>query len=138
MLREGEAPVTIRMLSDNVLIRIEPPPDTTASGIAIVHTRAPGVREHREAVVIAVGPGHYPGCKSCGGAKPTFIPTTLRAGDRIVVDAMAGNKWDWDVSTVRHNEKAEFDSMLGERGDYRVIRESEAHCVLDDEAKAAE
>ena len=130
--------MTIRMLSDNALIRLDPPPSETASGIQLVHTRAPGVREHREAVVIAVGPGHHPGCKSCGGQKPTFIPTTLRPGDRIVVDATAGNKWDWDVSSIRHNEKADFDSMLGERADFRVIREAEAHCILEDEAKAAE
>lgn len=126
------------MLSDNILIRIEPPPSETASGIAIVHTRAPGVREHREAVVIAVGPGHYPGCKSCGGAKPTFIPTTLRAGDRIVVDAMAGQSYDFDVSAVRSREKTEFDELGGERALFRVIREGEALAVLSEDAQAAE
>jgi hypothetical protein len=39
---------------------------------------------------------------------------------------------------VRQNERAEFDKMLGERGDYRVIREAEALCILEDEARAAE
>lgn len=127
----------IRMLSDNVLIRLDPPPSETASGIALVHTRAPGAKEHREAVVYAVGPGHYPGCKSCGGAKPVFIPTTLVAGDRVIVDAVAGNRWDLDVSALRQNEKADFDSLLGERADWRVIREEEALCVVT-EAQAAE
>lgn len=130
--------MTVRMLSDNILVRLEPPPSETASGIALVHTRAPGVKEHRDAVVIAAGPGHHPGCKSCGGQKPAFIPMTLRPGDRIVVEATAGHRYEWDVSGIRHNEKADFDSMLGERGDYRVIRIDEALAVYEDEAKAAE
>ena len=127
----------LRMIADNALIQLEPPPSETASGIAIVHSRAPGAREHRTARVIAVGPGHSPGCKSCGGVKSAFIPTTLVAGDRILVDAMSGQKWDFDVSAVRQHECAEFDSVLGERGDFRVIREAEALAVLDDEQAVA-
>jgi co-chaperonin GroES (HSP10) len=121
----------IRMLSDNILIRLEPQPTETASGIALVHTRKAGAKEHRTAEVIAVGPGHYPGCKSCGGAKPTFIPTTLVAGDRIVVDAVCGQPWDFDVSAVRQNERAEFDSLFGEKSEWPLA-------LLADESKAAE
>ena len=126
------------MLADNALIRLDPPPSETASGIAIVHTRAPGVREHREAIVIAVGPGHHPGCKSCGGQKPTFIPTTLKPGDRIVVDATAGQRWDFDVSATRSRDATEFDAFDGDRAQWRVIREAEAHCVIESDAQAAE
>jgi len=128
----------LRMLSDNCLIALEPPPNETASGIAIVHSRAPGAKEHRTARVLSVGPGHYPGCKSCGGERGTFVPTSLVAGDRIMVDAMCGNRYDFDVSAVRQNERAEFDAMLGERGEFRVIREAEALCVVAEEAQAAE
>lgn len=128
----------IRMISDNVLIVLEPEAQVTKSGIAIVHTRSPGAREHRTARVLAVGPGHYPGCKHCGGARDAFIPTTLVAGDRIIVDATCGNKWDFDVSSVRQNDHPEFDSMLGERGNFRVIRESEALGILENESVAAE
>ena len=128
----------IRMLADNVLLALEPPPSETKSGLSIVHTRAPGGREHRTARVLSVGPGHYPGCKSCGGVKHAFIPTTLVAGDRVIVDAMCGNKWDFDVSATRQNDHPEFDSVLGERGEFRVIREAEALGILDEEAAAAE
>ena len=126
------------MLSDNVLVVLEPEATETKSGIAIVHTRAPGAKEYRTARVLSVGPGHHPGCKSCGGQKATFIPTTLVAGDRVLVTATCGNKWDFDVSSVRQNDHPEFDSMLGERGEFRVIRESEALAVLAEEAAAAE
>ena len=128
----------IRMLEDNVLIVLEPAPTETASGIAMVHTRAPGAKEHRTARVLSVGPGHHPGCKSCGGQRSTFIPTTLAPGDRVLVTATCGHKYDFDVSSVRQNLGAEFDSMLGERGDHRVIREAEALAVLEDEQVAAE
>jgi co-chaperonin GroES (HSP10) len=130
--------VSIRCLADNALILLEPKPTETASGIQLVHMKGPGAREHRTAKVIAVGPGHHPGCKSCGGSRSTFIPTTLKPGDRIVVDALCGNKWNMDVSSVRQNERTDFDSMLGERGDYRVIREAEALCLVEDESQAAE
>lgn len=126
------------MLEDNILVVLEPEPTETASGIAIVHTRAPGAKEHRVARVLAVGPGHYPGCKSCGGQRSTFVPTSLVAGDRILVTATCGAKWDFDVSSVRQNEHPEFDSILGERGNFRVIREAEALAVLSEEARAAE
>jgi co-chaperonin GroES (HSP10) len=128
----------LRVIQDNVLVLLEPKPTETVSGIQLVHMKGPGAREHRTAKVIAVGPGHHPGCKACGGVKPTFIPTTLKPGDRIVVDALCGNKWNMDVSSVRQNERTDFDSMLGERGDWRVIREGEALAVLEDEARAAE
>ena len=122
----------IRMVADNVLIVLEPTPTETASGIAMVHTRAPGAKEHRTARVLSVGPGHHPGCKSCGGQRSAFIPTTLAAGDRVLVTATCGHKYDFDVSSVRQNLGAEFDSMLGERGDHRVIREAEALALLED------
>jgi len=131
-LREVET-TPLRMLSDNVLIVLEPPPKETKSGIAIVHNRPAGAREHRTARVLAVGPGHYSGCKSCGGERTHLIPTELKPGDRVVVDAMCGNKWDFDVSSVRSNPNPQFDSMLGERGDFRVIREAEALAVITEE-----
>ena len=130
--------MSVRMTQDNCLIVLEPAPTETASGIAMVHTRAPGAKEHRTARVLSVGPGHHPGCKSCGGQRSAFIPTTLVAGDRILVSATCGHKWDMDVSAVRQNEHSDFDNILGERGEFRIIREAEAHAVLTDEQVAAE
>lgn len=128
----------IKLLQDNVLVLLEPKPTETASGIQLVNIKGPGAREHRTAKVIAVGPGHYPGCKACGGTRGNFIPTTLQPGDRVIVDAQCGSKWDLDVSSVRHNDRADFDELLGERGEHRVIREAEALGILEDEAQAAE
>lgn len=127
----------IRMLADNALIALEPLPKETASGIALPDRKAK-TNEHRFARVLSVGPGHSPGCKVCSGVKSVFIPTTLRVGDRIIVGALSGNRWDLDVSSVRQNERADFDALLGERGEYRVIREAECLAVIDEEAKAAE
>lgn len=128
--------VTLRMVQDNVLILMDPPESKTASGLHIVHTRAPGAREHRTATVYAVGSGHHDGCKACGGPRGAFIPTQLKPGDRIIVDAVAGQKYDLDVSAVRTRPKTEFEEIAGQRGDWRVIRESEALCVIEEEQAA--
>lgn len=122
----------LRMLSDNVLIALEPPPKETASGIALVQSRKAGAREHRTARVLAVGPGHYSGCKACGGERKHFIPTELKAGDRVVVDAMCGQNYALDLSAPRHHSQPnELGSFGGERGEYRIIREGEVLAVLD-------
>lgn len=126
--------MNIRPLADNVVVRMEDPPKETASGIHIVHNRKAGAREHRTAVVLAVGPGHYDGCKACGGVRSHFTPTTVKVGDRVVLDAMAGQNYDLDVSVTRRNLAPQFQELLGERGEFRIVREGEIHAVLEDEA----
>jgi co-chaperonin GroES (HSP10) len=122
----------IRCYADNCLIELEPLETVSASGLALVHTRAPGAREHRFARVIASGPGYYTRL----GA---LVPNTVQPGDRVVVDALAGDrmKYDWDISAPRQNKQPELDHLLGERGAFRVVREQEILCVVE-QAEAAE
>lgn len=121
----------MRCYADNVLIEIEPLETVSASGLALVHTRAPGAREHRFARVIASGPGYKRPC--CGA----FVPNETRPGDRVIVDALAGQKWDMDISKPRQGI-GDLDHLLGERGAFRVVREDEVLAIVEDEAVAAE
>lgn len=133
----------IRMTSDNVLIQLEEPPKQTASGIQLVHDRKPGARETRIARVLASGPGHYRQIRKKLGEESytvdgPFIPNETRAGDRVLVDAMAGQHYALDVSIPRHNKPTGFDEWLGARGEFRIIREDEVLCAIDEESEAAE
>lgn len=130
----------IRPLQDNVLLRLLPAPTRTASGVELLRMKGPTAKEHREAEVLAVGPGHYPGCAKCGGERGTFIPTSVRVGQRVVVDALCGQNWTaLDVSVPRHNERADVGAIDGERGEFRVVREAEILCVIEEaDAVAAE
>ena len=118
----------MRPYADNVLLRIEPPASETASGIALVHSRAPGAREHRTAVVLASGPGFKRPC--CG----VFVPNEVKPGDRVVVDALAGDKlkYDFDVSAPRQNQIPELSELAGERGQFRVVRHEEILAIIED------
>lgn len=125
-------------LQDNVLLRLLPQAKRTASGIELVRLKGPGVKEHREAEVLAVGPGHYPGCRHCGGERGAFQPTAVRVGQTVIVDALCGQNWTgFDVSVPRHNERAEVSAIDGERGEFRIVREAEILCVVE-AAQAAE
>jgi co-chaperonin GroES (HSP10) len=123
----------IKPYADNCVIELEPLPTVSESGLALVHTRAPGAREHRTARVLASGPGYFTRL----GA---LVPNTVKPGDRVVVDAMAGDrvKWDMDLTAPRQNAIPEMDHLLGERGAFRVVRESEILAVVQEEAVAAE
>ena len=124
--------MNVRCYADNVILVLEPQPTETASGLSIVHTRAAGAREHRTARVIASGPGYKRGC--CG----TFVPNEVVPGDRVVVDAMAGQNYAFDLNAPRQNKSADFQELVGERGEFRIVRFDEILCVLTEEAVAAE
>ncbi len=132
-----------RPLADNVLIILEPEPTETRSGLAMVRTKGPGARGSRTARVIASGPGYF-GRSTYLEPAGVFHPNELKPGDRILVDALAGNTWDWDVSAPRNNgvdtSLPYFAglSLTGERVEARVIRESEALAVLADDAVVGE
>ena len=121
----------MKAYADNVVIVLDPLETETASGIAIVHTRAPGAREHRTARVIASGPGYYTKL----GA---LIPNEAKPGDRVIVDAVAGQNYSMDLTIPRHNKSSEFQELFGDRGEFRIIRHDEIIAILEDEAKAAE
>lgn len=133
----------IRMTSDNVLIQLEEPPKQTASGIQLVHDRKPGARETRIARVLASGPGHHQQIrKKLGETTYTvdgpFVPTGVCAGERVIVDALCGQNYDFDVSIPRHNKPTEFLEWFGEKGEFRIVRAAEIICAIDEESEAAE
>lgn len=116
---------------DNVIIVLEPQPTETESGIAIVHNRKPGAREQRTARVLASGPGYYTKL----GA---LVPNEVKPGDRVMVDAVAGQNYDMDLTVPRHNKSPGFEELFGDRGEFRIVREQEILAVIEDEPKAAE
>lgn len=128
-----------RPLADNVLIVLDPEPTETKSGLAIVRQRGPGARGSRTARVVASGPGYF-GRPTYLNPEGLFHPNELKPGDRVLVDSLAGNNWDLDVSAPRNNgedTRLPYFAALGitgERVEARVIRESEALAVLSDEA----
>lgn len=120
------ADAALRAYADNVVIVMEPQPTATESGIAIVHTRASGARESRAARVLRSGPGYHKKC--CGG----FEPNEVQEGQRVLVDALCGQNFDLDISAPRQNKSAEFQELVGERGEFRVVRHDEVLAVLDE------
>ena len=123
----------MRCYADNVLIRLEPLDKVSAGGIHLVPSK-PGAKEHRTAIVIESGKGYQRPC--CGA----FIPNETKPGDRVIVEAYAGDKLDYsiDISEPRRNKIPDFDSFDGDRGEYRVCRESEIIAVIESESQAAE
>ncbi len=116
--------MTFRAYADNVVIELEPVRTETDSGIAIVQT-AKGARDHRVARVVASGPGYT----LPSGA---FVPNTVRAGERVLVDALCGQNYDLDLTVPRHNKSAQFQELFGDRGEFRIVREQEILGVLED------
>lgn len=111
--------------ADNVWLRLQPL--DMKSDSQLVHL-VEGERKRkgsRYATVIATGPGY----KTRAG---NFIANETRVGDTVIVDALAGQPWDWDFDPPRHNAKVEFEEYNGERGEHRVVREQEINCVARD------
>jgi co-chaperonin GroES (HSP10) len=130
--------VTFRPYADNVLLQLEPEPTETKSGLAMVRLRSADARHSRTARVLASGPGYH--------GKPTYLnpsglfhPNEVKPGDRVLVDALCGNKWDLDLSAPRQNENPVVPFLaapsLGEtRAELRIVRHDEILAVLSDEA----
>jgi co-chaperonin GroES (HSP10) len=124
--------VTFRAYADNVVLQFEPRPEQTASGLALVHSGKNGAREHRTAVVKSSGPGYWQLFKGAGGAiRRVFVPNTVKVGDRVIVDALAGQDYAMDLSVPRHNKSQEFQELFGARGEFRIVREEEILGVLE-------
>ena len=133
----------IRPTQDNVIVALEELPAMTASGLHLVHKTERGARASRWARVIATGPGHYRQVpRRIGDRKYTedgvFIPNETRVGDRVCVDEDSGQNYDFDLSIPRHNVSQQFQELCGERGQFRIVRESEIHLIERGEAEAAE
>lgn len=124
-----------RPYEDNVLIRLEPLPDKSESGLVHVVQREARRRGTRTAVVVAVGPGTR-GIPCFSHPQGALLPMLTRPGDRVLVDALAGQGWDprVDRRVPRHNgTKGEL--ALGP-AEYRVVRESgEILAVLEQDGQ---
>lgn len=124
-MSRAEEPGQLRPYSDNVLIELEPIAERTTANGVIVPGLKPKITGTRAARVIAVGPGHYgrPSYKHPEGA---FIPTVVKPGERVLVDAQAGDDWSWELSSPRHNPKGAEFRATGERcAEWRVVRHDE-------------
>ena len=113
----------IRAIQDNVVVRFRPRSEVTAGGIFIPQTARASRVGVREAEVLAVGPGHY---RDSGfGA---FIPTTVRVGETVLVDEVAGQDYSLDNYRPRQNKGS---GLADERGELRIVREDEIHAVVE-------
>lgn len=125
-----------RMLQDNVLLWLYPTQRQTRGGIVIpdsVRLR----KRHRVGLVCAAGPGfHVPRRDVDGVYSSTFIATTLKVGDNVVIAWNGGNNFAWDVSAIRHHERAQDFAIIGDmEGEFRIIREQEAHAIVEGDGK---
>jgi co-chaperonin GroES (HSP10) len=132
--------VSLRMYADNVLLALEPRPAETKGGIQLVHLedRKKRSQEHRTAIVIASGPGHYKTRRVAGTGtlgphteeQGAFIPNETKPGMRVVIDAQAGEDYALDPTAPRHNLPVEFTELLGEVREFRVVREQQVLAVI--------
>lgn len=113
----------IRAVQDNVIVRFLPEPEQTSGGLFIPQTAKANRRGVKRAEVLAVGPGYY---RDSGHGR--FIPTTLKVGEVVLVDALAGQDYCLDINTPRHNKGVEW---ADNQGNFRVVREDEVLAVIE-------
>lgn len=120
----------VRAYADNVIVRLEPRPTHSASGLALPpSSKANQGKGTREATVLSSGPGYRT-------RQGKFVVNETKAGDRVLVDALAGQDYGLDLeapranSDAKHPDASSFDSLLGQKGEYRIVREDEILAVL--------
>jgi co-chaperonin GroES (HSP10) len=110
----------MRPYADNVFIEFIAEPTQTSGGLHIPQQVQEKVRRAR---VVAVGPGHH---TTLGG----FVATTVREGDVVLVDRLAGQNYDWDLTIPRHNKKG---CHFNEDGrEWRAVREGEILGIVEE------
>jgi co-chaperonin GroES (HSP10) len=122
--------VTFRAFADNVVIRLEPLAKFSAGGLHLPDSHKPKTTGTREATVMAVGPGHY---SRLGALIP--VDAAIVAGARVIVDALAGQNYDMDLTVPRHNKPTEWSD---DRGEFRIVRADEVLGVVERDSQAAE
>jgi hypothetical protein len=60
-----------------------------------------------------------------------FVANEVQPGDRVIVDALAGQNYALDLSVPRHNKSTQFQELFGERGEFRIVREQEILAVFE-------
>lgn len=125
--------MSFRCYADNVAISLEPLETMTQSGLHLPQRTERGAMGFRTARVLASGPGHYR--QKNGGAASTvdaaFVPNETRVGDRVLVPALCGTNFEMDLTIPRHNPGFDFTELLGDAGEFRVVRESEILGILE-------
>jgi co-chaperonin GroES (HSP10) len=116
--------MTFRAYADNVVLEFVKPNPQAEGAVVIVESGKATARGHRIARVVASGPGYT---RRSG----VFIANEVKTGDRVVVDALAGQDYAMDLSVPRHNKSAEFQDLFGDRGEFRIVREEEILGVLE-------
>jgi len=119
----------LKPYADNVILLIEP--EVTKIGLIHVVPKR-NVRGSRVARVLASGPGFYKD-PSYGNPQGVFVPNEVKAGDRVIVDALAGQNYQLDISVPRHNKDADFQDLLGAKGEFRIVREQEILGIIDED-----
>jgi len=120
---DGES---LRAHQDNVILMFEPL--QSMSSLLTIMDRKP---KHRLARVMLSGPGYVT-------KQGVLVENTVRVRDRVVVDALAGQDYDLDVTVPRHNKGSEFESLFGESGNFRVVREEEILGIVGQSVGAVE
>lgn len=118
----------MRPYADNVLVELEPLSTMSAGGLHLPQQSRQGARGSRFARVVASGPGHYRqrNAGAHGTQDSVFVANETKPGDRVLVDAMAGQAWETDMSMPRHNKGGDF-------GDTRIVREDEILAIIETE-----
>ncbi len=113
---DGES---VRAHQDNVVLRMAP----EASLSQIIEIRDKKAK-HRKAKVLVSGSGYVTD-------QGTLIENTVKEGQEVVVDALAGQNYDLDFTLTRTNKGAEFQELFGQAGDYRICRCDELLAVIE-------
>lgn len=125
--------MTLKAYADNVIIVLEPLPARSSGGIHLVHG-GPKAQAGRWATVLASGPGYWKRaykCPDCGHDKSIFVENHVKPGDRVFIHELAGQDFALDISAPRHNKDQVFQELCGDRGEFRIVRESEILFVED-------
>ena len=132
----------IQPRQDNVLIVLEPLETVSPGGLTIVPGNPKRMRGSRTARVIASGPGYWYtrrqriGDRQFSAPTEVFVPNETKPGDRVIVDADHGQDYKLDLEIPRHNLSTEFQELLGERAEFRMVRESgEILAILDEDTR---
>lgn len=125
--------MSFRCYADNVAIQLEPLETMTTSGLHLPQRTERGAMGYRTAKVTASGPGHYRQKRSGAGSTSdgAFVPNETKPGDRVLVPALCGTNFEMDLTVPRHNKGLDFSELLGDAGEFRVVRESEILGILE-------
>lgn len=122
----------MRAFHDNVFLELEDETVTTASGLVFPSLKSAGAKRTRVGRVIDSGPGYWRE-PSYGNPHGVFIKNTVQVGERVLVDAIAGEVYHKGFFIPRNNGRGAQLAQIGElRGEFRIVREDEILGVLEE------